>query len=50
MELVNRESASDEDCAKDRHVHENELPVCRTIVREDLELGIEVEVEKDCLC
>lgn len=47
--LVNGECTSDEHRTKDGHVKKDQLPVRWTIVREDLELGVEVEVEEDCL-
>lgn len=46
--FVDRQSTSDENCAKDGHVEKNELVEMGPIVREDFEFGVEVEIEKDC--
>ncbi len=47
VELINRERATDQCCAKHRHVRDDQLPVGWVVVAEDLELGVEVEVEED---
>jgi hypothetical protein len=45
--LVDREGASDQGGAEDLGVESGELPHVRRIVGEDLELGVEVQVQED---
>lgn len=47
VELVNGEGASDQNGAENGGVDEDELPHGRVVVGEDLELGVEVEVQED---
>lgn len=47
VELVDGERAADEDSAKDGSVDQCQLPQGGVIVGEDLELGVEIEVQED---
>lgn len=47
VELVNSERTADEHRAEDGHVDDDELPHGRVVVGKDLELGVEVQVQKD---
>ena len=46
MEFVDGEGAGDEGCAEEGRVEGDQLPHCWVVVREDLEFGVEVEVEE----
>jgi hypothetical protein len=47
VELVNSECTTDEHRAEDGGVDDDELPHGRVVVGEDLELGVEIQVEED---
>lgn len=45
VELVDGQRTADEHSAKDRSVNDNQLPHARVVVGEDLQLGVQVEVQ-----
>ena len=46
MEFIDSEGSGDERCAEDGRIQRDNLPHCWVMVREDLEFGVEVKIEK----